>query len=92
MSNNLPPRWPPQSQPLHSVEIEHRLTIVESDLEHVAESHEEKHEELEAKHAALTKRMSLHEKATLVLAGAVQVLAQEKYPALARIIRSILTP
>jgi len=92
MSNNLPPRWPPQYPPLHSVEIEHRLTIVENDLENVVERHEEKHEELEEKHEAITKRMSLHEKATLVLAGAVQVLAQEKYPYLAKLIRSVLTP
>jgi hypothetical protein len=92
MSSILPPHWPPQSQPLHSVEIEHRLTIVENDLENVVERHEEKHEAHEEKYEALTKRMSLHEKATLVLAGAVQILAQDKYPALAKIIRSVLTP
>jgi hypothetical protein len=85
------PHWQPPS-PSHSVEIEHRLTTVENDLENVAERHEEQHELLESKQEALSKRMALHEKATLVLAGAVQVLAQDKYPALAKIIRGILSP
>ena len=91
-----------QPSPPHSVEIEHRLTSVETTLEHAQEACEDRHEEgsdtikqvdskHEAKHEAIAKRMSLLEKAVLALAAAMQVIAQDKYPALAKAIRGILT-
>lgn len=93
-------RWPQQS---HSNEIEHRLTKVEHEQESASEINEqrhegliEKHDELLArmkrKHEQVSKRLSLHEKAILALATALQVLAQDKYPAIAKAIRGILFP
>jgi predicted nucleotide-binding protein (sugar kinase/HSP70/actin superfamily) len=95
--------YPPWHQPSHSTEIEHRLTQVESQQGHNREVNEERYEELlesaeeldekyEKKTEALSKRLSLHEKAILVLAGALQILAQEKYPQLGKIIRGMLIP
>lgn len=93
-------RWQQQS---HSNEIEHRLTKVEHEIESASEINDERHESLEhkdeeiiqrmrRKHAQVQKRLSLHEKAILMLATALQVLAQEKYPAIAKAIRGILFP
>ena len=95
--------YPPWHQPSHSTDLEHRITVVESEQTHqkelskdryenVVESAEELDEKYEAKTEALSKRLSLHEKAILVLAGALQILAQDKYPALGAIIRRMLVP
>lgn len=95
--------WPPWQQPSHSNEIEHRLTKVEHEIESASEINDERHEALKEnddellsrmkrKHEQVSKRLSLHEKAILMLATALQVLAQEKYPAIAKAIRGILFP
>jgi hypothetical protein len=89
--------------PSHSVEIENRVTTLEVTLEHVQEASEDYHEQAseaieevdskhEAKSEAISKRLSIHEKAILLLAGALQIVAQDKYPSIAKIIRGILTP
>lgn len=84
-----PGSWPPWLQPssLHSpIDIEHRLTSLEA----IAEHHGDLHEERESSHKTLEKRIALHEKAILVILGALNVLLQDKYPALAGMIRGFL--
>ena len=63
----------------HSNEVEHRLTRQEWELEH----HQERLEE----HA---KKLSLHEKAILGILGLLQIVLQDKYPAIAAIIKGLL--
>ncbi len=79
MLHNLPGS-PTQS---HSIETEHRLTKLEV--------RQETHAEIEDRLEAISKRMALHEKAILGILGLLQVVLQDKYPALAAIIKS-LTP
>ena len=67
---------------------EHRMTSVEAGLDHLSETHETTVQRLEK----TNKRLSLHEKAILAIAGSLQVLFQEKFPHLAKIIRGILMP
>jgi hypothetical protein len=65
--------------PSHSVEIERRITI--------QEVHTEAHGD---RLAAVEKRMSLHEKAILAIAAVLQVVLQDKYPALAALLKGLL--
>lgn len=67
----------------HSIETEHRLTKLEV--------RQESHDQIEERLEAISKRMALHEKAILGILGLLQVVLQDKYPALAAIIKS-LTP
>lgn len=67
----------------HSIETEHRLTKLEV--------RQESHDQIEDRLEAISKRMALHEKAILGILGLLQVVLQDKYPALAAIIKS-LTP
>lgn len=72
-----PPNWPhwlPHSPP-HSTEIEHRLTELE-----VASRDVDRHE----------KRLNLHEKALLIIGGLLQILMQDKYPAIAKLLKEVL--
>lgn len=66
-----------------SIETEHRLTKLEV--------RQESHDQIEDRLEAISKRMALHEKAILGILGLLQVVLQDKYPALAAIIKS-LTP
>jgi hypothetical protein len=68
------PNWPPPS-PQHSTEVEHRLTHLEGVTGKV-----DKHE----------RRLNLHEKAILGIGAILQVLMQDKYPAVAKVIREIV--
>ena len=65
--------------PSHSNEVEHRLTRREWE----AEDHEDRLTEVE-------KKLSLHEKAILGILGLMQIVLQDKYPALAAIIKGLL--
>ena len=93
MNSNWPPwfRQSPSNE-THSNEIEHRLTSIEHNVESLDEAHDEAQEQLKEKHEQLQKRLSLHEKAILALAGFLQILAQDKYPQIAKLIRGILIP
>ena len=71
MTHYPPPSPPPAS---HSVEIEHRLTVVEIE---------------QGKHRD---KLSLHEKAILGLASSLYVLAQDRFPQIAAVIRGLLIP
>ena len=86
----MPTRWTTglDNSSGHSpIEIERRLT--EQRLSH--EYLKEDHEELQERFSAMSKRMALHEKAILGILGLLQVVLQDKYPALAALLKS-LTP
>lgn len=75
-----PPHWPPS--PSHSTqEIEHRLTV----LEETSDDHDSRHEGHKAK-------LALHERAILGILGLLFILAQDKMPAIAAVIRGLLIP
>lgn len=81
--------WPPwqQPSPQHSpIDLEHRLTSLEA----IAEHHGDLHEGHESSDRALEKRISLHEKAILGILGLLNIVLQDKYPALAKIIRGFM--
>ena len=79
-----PRHWPDSE---HSPrEIEHRLTS----LEWTTEDHGEQHDQHRDTHSKHDQRLSLIERAILGLAGAVYILAQERFPAIAHLIKGIL--
>lgn len=71
MTISQPPSPPPAS---HSVEMEHRLTVIEIE---------------QGRHRD---KLSLHEKAIIGIASSLYVLAQDKFPLVASIIRGLLIP
>lgn len=76
------------------IEIERRLTEQRLSHEHLRDDHaelQESHEALECRLEAMSRRMSLHEKAILAILGLLQVVLQDKYPVLAALLKS-LTP
>lgn len=75
----MPTNYRESSITSHSNEVEHRLTRQEWETEHHSET-------LEA-HA---KKLSLHEKAILGILGLLQIVLQDKYPALAALIKGLL--
>lgn len=82
---SYPPHdWPPSQ--MHSpIDLERRLTR----LEDTAELHEELHEEHKESTGKLLDRMSWHERAILAIIGAMQILVQDKYPALAKLLKGL---
>jgi len=79
--------WPQPSQ--HSpIDLEHRLTSLES----TTEQHGELHEESDRQISAHDRRLNLHEKAILGIFALLQVLMQDKYPALAEAIKKVVMP
>jgi hypothetical protein len=77
-----PTSWPPSPPhwPQHSTkEIEHRLTVLETEAEADSEQIEQ-HD----------RRLNLHEKAILAIGAVLQILMQEKYPKLAELIKQVL--
>lgn len=86
----MPTRWTgsPESYQSHSaIEIEHRLTTQHLVHEHLQDAHDDLLEDVEA----LRKRLALHEKAILGILGLLQIVFQDKYPALAAALKA-LTP
>lgn len=70
----------PTTSGSHSpLELEHRLTIGEMEAEATKEQL-----------AGLQRRMSLVEKAILAILGCLQVLLQDKYPALAALLKGLI--
>ena len=59
-------------------------------LEVHREVHESRLEDHSDRLDAVTKRMSLHEKAILAILAVLQVILQDKYPALAKILKAML--
>lgn len=73
--------------PVHSpIELERRLVEQRMELSHLQESHEDLTEDV----AALRKKMSLMEKAILGILGLLQVILQDKYPALAALLKAMM--
>lgn len=69
-----------------SSELE-RLTRAEAALERLGEIHEELREDHEQVTSAHSEKLSLHEKAILAMAGVLYIMAQDKFPAIAAIIK-----
>lgn len=69
------------------IELERRMTTQQIELEYLRDSHEELAEEV----GAVRKKMALHEKAILGILGVLQILMQDKYPAIAALLKG-LTP
>lgn len=76
----------PQPWPQHSTEIEHRLTVVETVLDHETEARETQ----DAKLQSQDRRLNLHEKAILGIIAVLQILMQERYPKLAELLKSLM--
>ena len=88
-----PPQSWPWSQPAslqHSTEVEHRLTVVETLQAERREANEVLQDAVEARLTAHDRRLNLHEKAILGLGALLQVLMQDKYPALAALIKGLM--
>ena len=77
-----PPRWPqPLTEELSDREAEHRLTSLETTAEH--------HEKRLDDH---NQRMTFLEKSIMTIAAVLYVSLQDKFPVLAGIIKSLVTP
>lgn len=79
-----PPDWP-RSQMHSPIDLERRLTS----LEDAAAAHQKLHEEHKETSGKLRDRMSWHERAILGIIGVIQILAQEKYPALVKLLKGV---
>lgn len=71
----------------HSNELEHRVTHTEASLERLREIHDELREDHERTSAQHSEKLTLHEKAILAIAGVLYIMAQDKFPAIAAIIK-----
>jgi hypothetical protein len=84
MERNSWTHWRPAE---HSTkEIEHRLTVLEQTTDDHEESHQEHFEEID-RHSD---RLNLHERAILALAGGLYILMQDRFPAIAKLIRDLM--
>lgn len=85
----MPARWTLRSDNMqgHSpIELERQLTENRIYREALEESHEELTEDVEA----LRKKLALHEKAILGILGLLQVVLQDKYPAIAALLKAMM--
>lgn len=71
----------------HSNELEHRVTYNEASLERILEIQAEMREDHERVAESHSAKLSLHEKAILGIAGVLYILAQDKFPMIAAIIK-----
>lgn len=71
-----------------SSELE-RLTRAEAALERLGEIHDELREDHEQVRDSHTAKLSLHEKAILAICGLLYILAQDKFPAIAAILKGL---
>lgn len=69
----------------HPLELERRLTKLEDAAEHHGELHDE-HREAAGK---LQGRMNWHERCIVTIVGVLQILLQDKYPALVKILKGL---
>lgn len=70
----------------HPIELENRITH----LEHTTADHSDQHDSHRDTQRGHDQRLSLIERAILGLAGAVYILAQEKFPLIASLIKGTL--
>lgn len=77
----------PMTSQSRSLEVERRMTIGEMERLQFKEDQKEQAEQIEA----LRKKLALHEKAILGILGLLQIVFQDKYPAVAALLKS-LTP
>lgn len=77
----------PQDHGFHSTkEIEHRLTRLEDEREASRTQREELYEIAEDHR----KKLTLHEKAILMIVGSLSILLQDKLPGLASILKGLI--
>ncbi|MCB1505231.1 MAG: hypothetical protein KDJ47_09660 [Hyphomicrobiaceae bacterium] len=88
--NSPPPNWQQSQQVSHSNEIEHRLTAIETVQIERLRTNEQRRREGDRTMKQVLERLTLHERAILILASAVSVLMQDKWPGLAELIRGAL--
>lgn len=80
-------RYATRSSPSYTdVDTRERVTRLEVISDHHTDQHGS-HVETHAKHA---RRLSLVEKAVLALSGAVYILAQDKFPMVARLLKGLI--
>lgn len=73
--------------PSHSLELERRVTTTEASVERLRELNHDLREDYEKTAQQHSDKLSLHEKAILAIAGVLYVMAQDKFPAIAAIIK-----
>ncbi len=74
------------SEPHHPVEVEHRFTVLEQTVESHSELHDA-HRETQNSHG---QRLSLIERAILGAYGSLYILAQDRFPELAALLKRML--
>lgn len=83
----MPHAYSNSRTPSHSNELEHRVTHTEAHIERLREIHDELREDHERATQQHSEKLSLHEKAILAMAGVLYIMAQDKFPAIAAIIK-----
>ena len=88
------PSWPylPPPSPPHSTEIEHRLTVIETIQHERLLVNEERRQKIDADLHSILSRLNWYERAILAMGGVLQILAQDKYPAIAAALKRVLAP
>ena len=71
--------------PSHSLEVEHRLTTREIEHQRLIVAHEDQSEQIEA----IRKKLALHEKTILAILGLLEIVFQDKYPAVAALLKTL---
>ena len=88
----MPGNYSESPRSSHSNELERRLTRLEVRQDNQLEQEEPEHDRLDKRLTGIEARMSLHEKAILAIAAVLQIALQDKYPAFAKSIKTILQP
>jgi len=87
----MPNRWTTQSD--HSghdpIELEHRLTTLHGDVKSLHSDVRSLEEESAERHDKMSRRMSFLEKAIVGILMVLQVLLQDKWPALAALLKEL---
>lgn len=86
----MPANLPPSPMQSHSNELEHRITIVETLQQERMTANEAVKQELSDRLSSMDRRINLHEKAILGIGALLQVLMQDKYPALADLLKGLM--
>ncbi len=89
MNHYPPPPWPPLQPPWPPAmdrETEHRLTQLEATASHHQDHHDE-HFETTDRHRD---RLNTHERVLLLLAGMLSIVLQDKFPAIAAMIKGTM--
>lgn len=87
----MPNRWTTRSEPYghDPIEVEHRLTALHGDVKGLHGDVQSLREESDERHGSMSRRMSLVEKAIVGILVVLQVLLQDKWPALAALLKEL---